>query len=390
MIYSQQAVVLGGNDYACFIADGLSTLGIDVSLISTSSAKTKNKNVKVLNPAVEVETEDLIDTEVGFANAIGQFDSLIDTIANERKGVIQLTSDDLSESGSSVLQLLQSRHGCDKYISTLTQSQQMIKNDGVLFGPGKANSYVKEMESILISKCIPIVPSSGFGSSTLQVLLENNVIYSSKNNKSPSVRGWELKDFWEETSWPRDSSGTGIRYGLPVEEEEDLDEQFRLQQMYLQSSKTKLGTEGGMDDQEVKKQTRADDTNPYVEPIIGTEGLAETIISPQRSGVVFVAMKSCRTCKGINPQFTRIARDKDTVGSTLLFAKADATGAVGKTLGKQLGVVAVPSFVLFRNGVRYGAVSTSKLPSDRLNRAIMLLEAGEDFDISLEEEDEDD
>jgi len=72
-----------------------------------------------------------------------------------------------------------------------------------------------------------------------------------------------------------------------------------------------------------------------------------------------------------------------------MFAKADATGAAGKALGKQLGIVAVPSFVLFRNGVRYGAVSTSKIPSDRLNKAIRDLEAGEDFDTSLEEEDDD-
>ena len=49
-----QVVVLGGNDYACFIADGLSTLGIDVSLISTNgSAKTKNKNVSVLKPLIQ-------------------------------------------------------------------------------------------------------------------------------------------------------------------------------------------------------------------------------------------------------------------------------------------------------------------------------------------------
>mmetsp|Transcript_38440 Transcript_38440/g.70511 ORF Transcript_38440/g.70511 Transcript_38440/m.70511 type:complete len:80 (-) Transcript_38440:348-587(-) len=53
-----------------------------------------------------------------------------------------------------------------------------------------------------------------------------------------------------------------------------------------------------------------------------------------------------------------------------MFAKADATGAAGKALGKQLGIVAVPSFVLFRNGVRYGAVSMSKFPPDRLNKVI--------------------
>ncbi|KAL7453179.1 hypothetical protein ACHAWC_004847 [Mediolabrus comicus] len=69
-----------------------------------------------------------------------------------------------------------------------------------------------------------------------------------------------------------------------------------------------------------------------------------------------------------------------------MFAKADATGASGKALGRQLGVESVPSFVLFRNGVRYGAVSTSRLPSDRLDRAIQALVEGDDFDPSLEED----
>lgn len=82
--------------------------------------------------------------------------------------------------------------------------------------------------------------------------------------------------------------------------------------------------------------------------------------------------------------FNKLARERN--GEGLVFAKADATGAAGKALGKQLGIVSVPSFVLFRNGVRYGAVSSSKLPSDRLDKAIRDLEAGEDFDVSLEEE----
>jgi len=147
-----------------------------------------------------------------------------------------------------------------------------------------------------------------------------------------------------------------------------------------------------MDEKEVQKQTKVDERNPYVTQIVGVEGLAETIISKQETGVVFVAMKSCRTCKGINPIFTKLARDrqkKSSSGGDLIFAKADASGAAGKALGRQLGVVAVPAFVLFRNGVRYGAVSASKLPSDRLDQAIMDLEAGKDFDESLAEDEDD-
>lgn len=335
--------------------------------------------VNVMGPSVERG-----DDEVGFSSAIGQFDSIIDTIANEQKGMI--ITEENPAGGSSVLQLLQSRHQCNKYISTLTESQQIIKNDGVLFGPGKANLHVKSMESISPKKCIPLVPSSGFGPSTLQILLENNVLFSTKNSKPTSVRGWELKDFWEETSWPRDSSGTGVRFGLPVVEEEDLDEQFRIEQLQLQNRRTRVGSEGGMDEKEVTVQTKTDEKNPYVTQIAGIEGLADTILSKQRTSVVFVAMRSCRTCKSINPKFTKMARERG--GEDLLFAKADATGAAGKALGKQLGVVSVPSFVLFRNGVRYGAVSTSKLPSDRLDKAMDDLEAGKDFDTSLEEDEE--
>ena len=365
-----------------------------MSLVSTGGAKTKNSAVKIMQPSVAVDSgssNDDDENEVGFATAIGEFDSLVDTLANERKGMI--ITEDNPYGGSSLLQLLQSRHGCGTYISTLTQSQQIIKNDGVLFGPGKANSHVKSMESISSKQCTNIIPPVGFGPSTLQVLLENNVIFSSKNTKPTAVRGWELKDFWEETSWPRDSSGTGVRYGLPVVEEEDLDEVFRIQQLELQRRKrTRVGTEGGMDEKEVQKQTKVDERNPYVTQIVGIEGLAETIISKQQTGVVFVAMKSCRTCKGINPIFTKLARDRQKSSSSsgdLIFAKADASGAAGKALGRQLGVVAVPAFVLFRNGIRYGAVSASKLPSDRLDQAIMDLEAGKDFDESLAEDEDD-
>lgn len=325
------------------------------------------------------------DDEAGFASAIGQFDSLIDTLSNEQRGSI-ITEEDPA-GGSTMLQLLRSRHRCYKYVSTLTQSQQIIKNDGVLFGPGKANAYVKSMESISSNKCQNLIPSPGFGPSTLQILLENNILFYAKNTKPTAVRGWELKEFWEETSWPRDNSGTGVRFGLPVPEDEDLDEQFRIEQLQLRNRRTRVGSEGGMDEKEEQVQSTVDNQNPYVAQIVGVGGLAETIISKRRSCVVFVAMRSCRTCKSINTMFTKIARERD--GGELMFAKADATGAVGKALGKQLGIVAVPSFVLFRNGIRYGAVSTSKLPSDRLDKAIRDLEAGKDFDTSLEEEETD-
>jgi len=378
VFYTGKAVVVGGNDYACFVADGLATLGIEVSLVSTGSPRAKNDGVYVMKPS------DLNDDyeEVGFSTAVGEFDSLIDTISNERKGM--LITEDNPYGGSTVLKLLQSKHQCNKYISTLTQSQQIVKNEGVLWGPGKANDHVKKMESISLARCASLVPSLGFGSATLQTLLDSNVLFSIKSNNPTVSRGWALKDFWEETSWPRDSSGMGIRFGMPAEEEEDLDEQFRREQERMQT-RIRVGSEvgGGMDDTETTKQVLIDQTNPYVTQIVGVDGLAQEVVSKQKDCVVFVAMRSCRTCKGINPVFTKLARERGS--DELMFAKADATGATGKALGRQLGIVSVPSFVLFRNGVRYGAVSASKLPSERLDQALNDLAEGKDFDTSLEE-----
>lgn len=383
VFYSGKSVIIGGNDYACFLADAMASLGIEVSIVSNNGGiKVKNGQVNVMKP---YDFNDDYE-EIGFSTAIGQFDSLVDTISNERKGMI--ISQDNPYGGSTLLQLLDLKHQCNKYISTLTQSQQIVKNEGVLFGPGKANAHVKAMESVSLAKCISLVPSLGFGKSTLQRLLDSNVLFTGKNNNNKSIvaRGWTMKDFWEETSWPRDSSGTGIRYGFPVQEEEDLDELFRKEQERMQQ-RARVGSpeeRGGMDNEETTKQLLIDEKNPYVTQIMGVDGLAQKVISQQKDCVIFVAMRSCRTCKGINPTFSKLARERG--GDNLMFAKADATGASGKALGRQLGVESVPSFVLFRNGVRYGAVSTSRLPSDRLDRAIQALVEGDDFDPSLEED----
>ncbi len=383
VFYSGKSIIIGGNDYACFLADAMASLGIEVSIVSNNGGiKVKNGQVNVMKP---YDFNDDYE-EIGFSTAIGQFDSLVDTISNERKGMI--ISQDNPYGGSTLLQLLDLKHQCNKYISTLPQSQQIVKNEGVLFGPGKANAHVKAMESVSLAKCISLVPSLGFGKSTLQRLLDSNVLFTSKNNNNKSIvaRGWTMKDFWEETSWPRDSSGTGIRYGFPVQEEEDLDELFRKEQEGMQQ-RARVGSpeeRGGMDNEETTKQLLIDEKNPYVTQIMGVDGLAQKVISKQKDCVIFVAMRSCRTCKGINPIFSKLARERG--GDNLMFAKADATGASGKALGRQMGVESVPSFVLFRNGVRYGAVSTSRLPSDRLDRAIQALVEGDDFDPSLEED----
>ena len=148
-----------------------------------------------------------------------------------------------------------------------------------------------------------------------------------------------MKDFWEETSWPRDSNGSGIRFGLPVVEEEDLDAAFRRERLSLQR-RSRMMEEEEEEEGQVAVQVKVEE-NPYVTQIVGTEGLAETIINERKNSVVFVAMRNCRTCKAINPVYTKIAREYE---GDLLFAKADATGRIGKALGKSLGLTSVPSF----------------------------------------------
>mmetsp|Transcript_10343 Transcript_10343/g.23605 ORF Transcript_10343/g.23605 Transcript_10343/m.23605 type:complete len:467 (+) Transcript_10343:231-1631(+) len=300
VFYSGKAVVMGGNEYACFVADGLAALGIEVSLVSTGGAKTGNQ-VNVLEPSVDIGKED----DVGFSDAVGEFDSIIDTIGNEQKGIL-VTETGLG-GGSTVVQLLRSRHKCDKYVSTLTKAQELIKGNGVLFGPGKANGHIKEMQSLSPNQCIRMVPSAGFGPSTLQTLLEKNIVFSGSTMSSGStaVRGWSLKEFWEESSWPRDSSGADVRYGLPVIEEEEFDEledMFRRQKSQIEGNQrgTRLGSEGGLSQKEEEKQTRVDEKNPYVTQIRGVDGLSQAVTSQQRDTLIFVAMRNCRTCKSIN------------------------------------------------------------------------------------------
>ena len=344
-------------------------------------------SVNVLEPSVDVGKED----DVGFSDAVGEFDSIIDTIGNEQKGV-SVTETGVS-GGSTVLQLLRSRHKCDKYMSTLTKAQELIKGNGVFFGPGKANDHIKKMQSLSPKQCIQMIPSAGFGPSTLQTLLEKNIVFSGSTMSSGStaVRGWSLKEFWEESSWPRDSSGADVRYGLPVIEDEefdDLEEMFRRQKDQIEGKKkgTRLGSEGGLNPKEEEKQTRVDEKNPYVTQIRDVDGLSQAVTSQQRDSLIFVAMRSCRTCKSINPIFTRMAREGASGG--LLYAKADATGREGKALGKKLNVASVPSIVLFKRGVRYGAVGVTKLPSEKLDRALQLFNSGEDFDPALEDDDD--
>jgi hypothetical protein len=88
-----------------------------------------------------------------------------------------------------------------------------------------------------------------------------------------------------------------------------------------------------------------------------------------------------------------MARLHQEESSDIIFAKADTSSQLGKALSKALDVEAVPTFVLFRNGKRYGtALGVTRIPSKKLDLALHLLSSGEEWDSTafrkLEEQEE--
>jgi thiol-disulfide isomerase/thioredoxin len=277
-----------------------------------------------------------------------------------------------------------------RYVSTLTHSQSVIAKEGIFGGPGQTEKYAQKVgrPSFLTSPdCQPILPPEEIGN-TMETMLKKGVVFSENQRKklyqkSDSVRGWSLADFWEQTSWPRDASGGGsVRFGLPVVEERDLDNELmisgaplkKLDRQYLQSASPQDA------DRLPRKPVKE---NPYVQPIADVSGMQSDIEEAGVDCILFLSAKFCKTCKSIDSKFTRMARKaQDT--SPIVFAKAEVSGRSGKELGKILEVDAVPAFILFREGKRFGTpLSTSKLPSNKLDMALSLLESGSEWDPSI-------
>mmetsp|Transcript_2977 Transcript_2977/g.6416 ORF Transcript_2977/g.6416 Transcript_2977/m.6416 type:complete len:700 (+) Transcript_2977:284-2383(+) len=420
-----KVVVLGGGEYATFVADAMACLGVDeVYLITNRGGGSRPKQlrsdkVKVMGPAVGSD-------EIGFAQSIGTFDSIVDT---------------LSEEVPSVITELYNRHQCDRYVSTYSQSQKIIRDKGILFGRDVARKYVVDAvtKSLLMSsgsggsggsgssnnsksRSNCIIPPKGFGPNTVQKLLDGGVLYKAKqggggwnkNNEDVYVREWSLKDFWEYTSWPRDSDGGGdTRYGLPVLETDDVDVDDEYDMVYSMSKADDEGSSGGgggggYEDSLPTLRTRAGTgagapPNPYVLEVRGVEGLNSNIVAPGRHAVVFCSATWCRTCRSLKPKYTKIAREALSSSSSsgnsggavddddddgdggeeekITYAEADTTGTMGKLLSNYLDVEAVPAFVLFRSGKVYGEpLSISRLPSKKLDLAVEMLISGKDFD----------
>jgi thiol-disulfide isomerase/thioredoxin len=330
-------------------------MGVSVSIVSTGNPQIDDYRVESLNPAVG-------DLQIGFCSHVGQFDSLVDTISDEQGSSAEAPINDGFET-SGVLQLLRSRHKCESYISTMTASQRIIRDDGVLFGPGKAKDHVKQIDKG--RPATQIIPPPGFGT-TVQTLLDEGITFSWKQEGNTLLRTWTLPALLELTSWPRDSDGgSNVRFGFPVVD--DLD------------------NSDDNDDQDVDDADDADEvdgkggSNPFITDISSVQDLNREVVSKERDCVLFLSAKYCRTCKTIAPSYTRFARMNQL--DDLLFCRADTTGPKGKELGKILQVNAVPLFVLFKQGERFGTpLLINKLPSKKLDLALEFLRTGSKWD----------
>ena len=377
------------------------------------------------------------DCDQGFSMEVGQFDSLLDTANDERPAFMY--GDTRSLDGT--LGLLESRHGCVRcvllvssklfsrrsirrvinqcikianillistecdimsmcfrYVSLLSESQRIISKEGVIFGPGKVKEYAgtSSTQSFLDSSdCQPVPPLRGLGT-TIEFLLANGILFPDTQRKKlyqGLVKGWNLNDFLEQSTWPRDSSGaSSVRFGMPVlQSEEDMDDSVPLISAPPLRKRGKAYVPSTSSDDDVGGEGQSPsrgsaDENPYVEEFEGVRGLNEKIVSQNSDAILFLSARFCKTCKTLNPQYTRMARlAKDK--SVVRFMKAEASGQVGKELGRQLGVDSVPSFIFYKSGKRFGKpLYASKLPSPKISRAIEMLESGSDWDDSILEE----
>ena len=375
-----KVVVLGSGNHALQAARALEALDCQVVVVSTQAAsktlaslnrQKKSKSGTSYVQALEAKTVD-------FAESVKNFDALLDTVGNEfEKGGFS----------SRVLELLESRHGCHVYRSTYTRQQAIIGGSGLLFGPNEAKDYSQSLLNSAgrdgtMEDCPPPPPRLG---RTVERLFQTGVSWP---EHSDVVRGWSLGEYWESTTWPRSVEQPSLRFGFPT-----FDEDAAMEQEEAEDDEPIIT--GNLARQQAlaeyfQQQQRASDeskNSPDIMFVTGVRGLKERILQPELDCVLFLSAPFCRTCRYLQPRFQRMAREnsnKDQTESTIVFAKADATGEIGKELGRYLGVDAVPTFVLFRKGERYGKpLSISRLPSSQLERALQYLRDGLEWDTDI-------
>jgi thiol-disulfide isomerase/thioredoxin len=350
----------------------------------------KQLNVSVSPPGIGEE-------ELSFSSVMN-FDVLVDSLSDEadfgeaacrgfaNKSVLFGAAEICS---SGVVKLLQKQNRCKRYISTVTSSQRKVQDDGIIWGRSKAIQFGKDVvekvsNSRILCSSSSIAPPKKFGEKTLQPLLNAGIVYKSNSKEEVFAQGWNLQDYWEQVSWPRDADGGNTRFGFPVVA--DLDSLGEEQETEVEGRMISTPPNLAPDAQvpKILRDEFAGKENPYVLDIKGLKDLNHEILSPKKDCIIFLSATYCRTCRYLAPQYTKLARKYADAGNDITFAKSNASGKKGKDVSRALGVDAVPAFCFFKAGKRYGSVvSVSRMPSKKLDAALNLLLSGADWDKSM-------
>jgi len=433
----KRAVIIGGGDYAIFLARALVALNIKTYLVTARPAWSLPSSKDIAGASskdlIEIMPPAVGSMTLGFAMAIGEFDVLIDTLGDEMGmgRARTIVNNDGYEIGQSTLQQWKELHGCNEYISTLTRSQQYVLGKGLLFARDAVIRYQREVESKSSSSpkgVIPSVPPPRNFGATVQSLLNQNVIYpagsnevGNQGNKSTFVRGWSLSDFSETKTWPRASEGAG-RFGFPVidlkapriravvkEMKEDnthviqgeraaaaptkndavvANEHSSTAELLTSSESMMETTVNATSTRQIKVTTNKSTTNPYVTTIHSASELNQNIVEARRNCILFLTASYCQKCKRLTPHIQRMARKSSesstnsskTKDNAVVFAHIDiSAGPRGKQLGRLLYVEKVPSVIIFRNGKQLdidgGGKSSIVVERGNLNRLEKIADA---------------
>eukprot|EP00815_Leptocylindrus_aporus_P010952 CAMPEP_0116050358 /NCGR_PEP_ID=MMETSP0322-20121206/334_1 /TAXON_ID=163516 /ORGANISM="Leptocylindrus danicus var. apora, Strain B651" /LENGTH=588 /DNA_ID=CAMNT_0003532895 /DNA_START=30 /DNA_END=1796 /DNA_ORIENTATION=+ len=380
----EKIVVLGGGEYACFVALALTALGSRVTLVTTRPMQLKDTPLNPLRESkVEAMSPVVGEEDQGFAEYLVEFDSVIDTLDDEAKFVNVKLIDEgvkrlVGEYG--VGAKLKQAHQCQRYISTLTKSQEIVLKEGLLFARPPVLTYQSRIEKQVTLNDLVYLPYPPGFQNTLAKIFDKGLLLPVDRNengangrKKSFVRGCSFPDYAELEIWPKDTTdGAAVRYGFPGIKELTLE--ARVDEMM-----------GSLQSKDKNDRRKSKSENPFVLDSYCIEDIQEEIIDKKRNAVVFVSASYCTTCRSITPQYTRMARiSKEEKNSDLFFVKANTVGKGGKRLSKILGVESVPTFLLFKNGERYGdSFGITKLPSKKLDAIIENMESGSEWDPSL-------
>lgn len=273
----------------------------------------------------------------------------------------------------------------------MTRSHHYVIREGLLFARNPVLKYQKDVErKVPESKFQKIRPPKGYGPETLQKLLDAGVLFRAESNengpnvnKDTFVRGWSLSDYMELETWPRDSSGgSTIRFGFPVTDDITITSNDEA----VKEEKARIG-EPSAAENALRKKSK----NPHVLVIDGVRGLNVEIAAKERDCILFLSASYCRTCKVMDPMYTKMAQTgKEVFNNKITFAKADIAGTMGKMLARALDTETVPSFVFFKRGKEFGTpLGVRRLPSKKLDLALEFLRSGEEWDPELFREEDD-